>query len=244
MAIITSRAGLIAYCLRSLGDPVIQINVAPEQIEDRVDEALAKFWDFHGDGSQRTFLSHKLTSKEITNKSIVIPDEVLSVVRVLPFNNSISSFNLQYQAFMTELLAPALKGTTSNYLIAMEHLSTLQQIFNAEKGVRFNRITHLLTLDTDWSVLKVDDFIIIECFALIDPLDWTEIYNNQWIKEYTTALIKRQWGSNLSKYNGFQLPSGMTLDGATILQTALQEIEQLELELQTTWSLPLDFAVG
>lgn len=243
---ITSRKGLIEYCLRALGEPVIQVNVAPEQIEDRVDEAIAKFWDFHGDGTQKTYISHKLTAVEITNRFIEIPEEVISIVKVLPLNNSISSVNLQFQAFMTDIISRAVRGGGGavNFIIAQEYLSTLQNIFNSEKGVRFNRITHELRMDMDWSILKEDDYIVIECFSVVDPLEWSELFNNSWLKEYTTALIKKQWGSNISKYSGFQLPSGMTLDGATILQTALQEIEQLEEELRTTWSMPLDFFVG
>lgn len=241
---ITTRRGLIDYCLRALGQPVIQINVAPEQIEDRVDEALHMFWEFHGEGTEKTYIAHKLTQKEITNKNIELPDEILTVIRVLPFNNSISSYNLQFQAYMTDVLGAALRGSSANYLIAQQYLNTIQSVFNSEKSIRFNRITHQLRLDTDWAVFKPDDFIIIECFSAINPEDWEEVYNNAWLKEYTTALIKKQWGTNLSKYNGFQLPSGMTLDGATILQSALQEIQNLEEELRSVWSLPVDFAVG
>lgn len=241
---ITSRKGLSDYCLRALGYPVIQINVAPEQIEDRIDEAIAMFWEFHGEGTEKTYIAHKLTQKEITDKIIEIPEAVITVVRVLPFNNSISSYNLQFQAYMTDILGGALRGTSANYLIAQQYLSTIQQVFNSEKSVRFNRITHQLRIDTDWAVFKPDDYVIIECFAIIDPQDWEEVFNNKWLKEYTTALIKKQWGTNLSKYNGFQLPSGMILDGANILQTALQDIQVLEEELRTVWSLPIDFAVG
>jgi hypothetical protein len=219
--------------------------VAPEQIDDRIDEALAKFFEFHGDGIEKVYIGHTITQTDIQNKSITVPDSVFTVVRILPFSISSSfSTNLEYHVYMTEIMKGSASGAIGNFIVASEFMSTIQMIFNSEKGVRFNRITHRLQIDTDWNALRPGDILMMECFSFIDPIDWDEVYNNMWLKAYTTALIRRQWGTNLSKYNGFQLPSGMTLDGATILQTALQDILQLEEELRTTWENPVDFFTG
>lgn len=244
MISLMSREDLANYALRQLGHPVIQINVDDQQVDDRVDDAIRMFQEFHSDGSQTHFIAHRLTQVEIDKKMIEIPDTVCSVVRVFPNANSSSDVNLQYQAFMTDLISTAFQGNAGNYMVSQSYLSSLQQIFNSEKGTRFNRYSKMLYIDTDWSKYSVGDFIVIECYMIMDPDDWTSIYDDIWLKAYTTALIKRQWGSNLSKYAGFVLPSGMSIDGATIYQQAIAEVEKLELDLQDKWSLPLDFFTG
>lgn len=234
------------YCLRQLGAPVIEINVAPEQIEDRVDDALQKFWEFHGDGAARQFLAIQVTQEDIDNQFILIPEGVISVLKVFPLIGSASKLNLEYQFFMTEILNPRniISNGIHGYVIAEQYIKTINEFFNREKMIRWNRYSNKLYMDTDWKELVVDDFILVEVYAIIDPSDFDEAWNDIWLKSYTTALIKKQWGQNMIKYDGFQLPNGIVLNGRQIYDDANNEIEKLEEELQNTWQLPPDFMVG
>jgi hypothetical protein len=245
MAIITNRQGFAEYCLRQLGAPVIEINVANEQLNDRIDDALQKFWEFHGDGAQKHFLTITLTADDIANRYITVPESVITVVRVLPANN-ISSLNLEYQFFLTEVMnvKRLMNEGMHGYVITEQYLNTINEFFNREKMIRWNRYSNRLILDTDWSTLKPGDNLVIEAYAIIDPDEYDEVWNDMWLKAYATALIKRQWGQNMIKYDGFQLPSGITLNGRQIFDDANAEIQKLEEDLQNTWQLPLDFMVG
>lgn len=246
MAVITSRKKFAEYCLRQLGAPVIEINVAQEQIDDRIDDALQKFWEFHGDGSKRHFFVIELSEADITNRYIELPDEVIAVYRVLPFSNFLSALNLEYQSFITELMNTkrVMSRGIHGYIISEQYISTINNIFNREKTVRWNKYAKQLFIETDWETFSPNDKIIIEAFMIIDPTDFVEVWNDPWLKAYATALIKKQWGQNLLKYDGFQLPSGIVLNGRQIFDDANAEIQKLEDDLMNTWQLPVDFMVG
>ena len=246
MAIITTRQGFAEYCLRQLGAPVIEINVADEQLDDRIDDALQKFWEFHGDGAQKHFLTITLTAQDIANRYITVPEGIITVVRVLPMNTNLSSLNLEYQFFLTEVMniKRLMNEGMHGYVITEQYLKTINEFFNREKMIRWNRYSNRLILDTDWSTLKVGDHLVVEAYAIIDPADYDEAWNDMWLKAYATALIKKQWGQNMIKYDGFQLPSGITLNGRQLFDDANAEIEKLEEDLQNMWQLPPDFMVG
>ena len=244
MAFLTNRRDFINYCLRQLGAPVIDINVAEEQVDDRIDDALQKFWEFHADGLQKQFIVYILTEEDVSLKNIPITDNILSVLRILPANSQ-STSGVDYQAFMTDIIN--LQTTSSGiggYVIAQSYLSLLNQYFNYEKPISFNRYTNTLRIDADWTNLDVGDPVVIECYAIIDPEEHMRTWNDMWLKQYATALIKKQWGQNLIKYEGFQLPSGTTLNGRQFYDDATAEIEKLETELRDVWELPLDFFTG
>ena len=263
---ISTRQDLADYALRALGAPVIQINIADEQIDDRIDEALQKYWEFHSDGSIKSFLVHKITSKNLTDKWILIPENVLSVLRVFPYGST-SSNNLQYTAYMSDVLSQmSSMGTGSNsgfvganyspggssngngglgnYMINNQYLSTINSLFNYEKPVRFNRHMDRLFIDADWSTIGLDQYIAIECTVIVDPDEFDRAWNDMWLKKYVIALFKRQWGQNMIKYDGFQLPSGMTLNGRQMYDDALADIELLDDELINTYQYPIDWFVG
>lgn len=246
MPIITNRQEFAERCLRKLGAPVIEINVADEQLEDCIDDALQKFWEFHGDGAQKHFVTAKLTAEDIANRYITVPENVISIVRVLPMNTNLSSLNLEYQFFLTEVMniKRLVNGGLHGYVITEQYLKTINEFFNREKMIRWNRYSNRLMLDTDWKVLKEGDHVVIEAYAILDPNDYDEVWNDMWLKAYATALIKKQWGQNMIKYDGFQLPSGITLNGRQLYDDANAEIEKLEDELQNVWQLPPDFMVG
>lgn len=245
MAFLTNRRDFINYCLRQLGAPVIDINVAEEQVDDRIDDALQKFWEFHADGLEKQFLIYLLTEEDIDTKSIPIADNITSILRILPTNTTASSESIDYQVTMTEILNMQKPGSgIGSFVITQSYLSLMNQYFNYEKPISFNRYTNLLRIETDWSKFNIGDPLAIECYMITDPDVHMEVWNDMWLKQYATALIKKQWGQNLIKYEGFQLPSGTTLNGRQFYDDANVEIEKLETELRDTWELPLDFFTG
>jgi hypothetical protein len=252
MPLVNSRQSLKEYGLRKLGSPVIQINVDDDQLEDRIDDAIAKWREHHSESLIRRYLTIPLTQPMIDAKSIPMPDVTYSVIKLFPLNAGMgSSFGqLGMYAAMSDLVQSVTKpngtgGTpVTQYYIMEQNLSLLQQFFNAEKSVIFNQYQQRLQIDMDWTKLNVGDKIMVEVWAAYDMDDFDASWNDGWLKKYTTALFKLQWGNNLSKYDGFQLPSGIVLNGAKIHDEAVAEITELEQQLLDNYALPVSFFVG
>ena len=235
MANPTTRVELKNYCLRRLGAPVIEINVDEDQIQDRIDDALAFYNDYHYDGTERTFLKHAITADDITNKFIPIPSTINSIVDVMPLGNDTSTnnlFNAKYQMTLNDI-----QNWTgyqmSNYVMSMERVALMQELLVGKQRYRFNRHTDKMYLDMDWDRVTVGEYVIIECYQTMDPEGYSQVYGDWWLRKYTTALIKKQWGQNLSKFEGMQLPGGVTFNGQQILSDANEEIAKLEEEVIT-----------
>ena len=271
MASPNTKAALKEHCLRTLGKPVIDINVDDDQVDDRIDDALQYFAQYHYDGVERMYLKHKITQSEIdraiTNTSatatdtadnsitatwlegngfIPIPDSVLSVVKVFDFTdkNTVNMFDVRYQLRLNDLYDFSSESVI-HYEMTMRHLDFLDHILVGEKPIRFNQHQNRLYIDMDWSQdVNVDDFIIIECYRKLDPNTYTDIYNDIYLKRYTTALIKRQWGANLSKFEGVQMLGGVTLNGAKLFEEAQADIEKLEEQIQLAYELPPNYMIG
>ena len=129
--------------------------------------------------------------------------------------------------------------------MTMRHLDFLDHILVGEKPIRFNQHQNRLYIDMDWSQdVNVDDFIIIECYRKLDPTTYTDVFNDIYLKRYTTALIKRQWGANLSKFEGVQMLGGVTLNGAKLFEEAQADIEKLEEQIQLAYELPPNYMIG
>lgn len=265
MARPASRQQLIDYCLRQLGFPVLEINVDDDQIEDRVDDAIQFFQERHFDGSIKTFLKFRVTQTikdaAITNSAvsgittsgvtvalieqnnyITIPDHILGITQVYAQDNSVSSvsgniFSIKYQLFLNDFYNFG-SMEVLNYFMIKSYLETLDFVLSNFKPVRFNKRENKLFLDTDWHNFNVGDYILIECYRMLDPNQSTEVWNDVWVKRYTTALIKRQWGQNLIKFKGAQLPGGITLNGREIYDDAQTEIQQIMNEFQLAAELP------
>ena len=322
---VTTRQQLIEYCLRDLGEPVVEINIDDSQIEDRVDEALEYWRQYHFDGIERVYLKQKVTATEITtttdvagfelgeivtgqtsgakalvareiqsdirsfressgttllvrdvdgdflaneyivgessgtqtqlvsitkgtydNKYFDLPDLVYGVNRVIPFaaaSTSKNLFDLQYQLRLNDLY-----DLTSVSLIyykqVMSHIALLDLELNGHPMYRFNRMQGRLFLDINWGAdIAMGEFIVIECYRALDPVEWGKVWNEPWLKKYTSALIKRQWATNIKKFTGISLPGGVTLDGNALFDEANNEISQLEDELVNK-SAPLEFFLG
>ena len=255
MASVTSRQGLIDYCLRRLGQPVIEINIDDDQLDERVDDALEYFQEYHFDGVEKVFLKHKITQTDIDNEFIPMGDPaspdggpVISVVRVLPipsFDSFQSGFfNEEYQLRLNDL--NNFSGSSMiQWSMSLRNFSEIEQLFSITPQMMFNRKQNRVYLEADWSEkFNVDDYLIIEAYRALDPAVYPEVWNDMFLKKYTTALIKRQWGENLKKYQGVVLPGGITLDGKTIYDEAVEEIRQIEEEISLKYELPADGYVG
>lgn len=242
-----TRQGLIDYCLRKLGHPVIEINVDDDQLEDRIDEAIAFYREFHYDAVELVYLKHQITAENVTNQYLPINDLITGVTKVFPFSNrttGINIFDIRYQILINDLYS--LMSTDMIYYTQVrQHLELLNQLLIGQKPIRFNRHMNRLFIDMDWEEdVKVDDFIVIECYRVLDPETYTDVYNDRFVKKYATALIKRQWGNNLKKFNGVQLPGGVQLNGQVIYDEAIEELKELEEEARNTYELPVDMFVG
>ena len=317
MASPTSRQGLIDYCLRKLGHPVIEINIDDDQIEDRIDEAFQFYRDFHFDAIENVYLSEQITAsliqitgvnaasfsngEKITgatsgatsyvyrnvsanrfqvkntsgtfssgetitgstsgvssslssitlgnfdNKYLTMSDAVVSVSRVLPFSSrtrGIDLFDVRYQILLNDLYS--IQSTDLIYYSQVKtQLNLINDLLVGQKPIRFNRHQNRLYIDMNWSDdVEIGDYVIVEGARILDPDTFNDVYNDGFLKRYATALIKQQWGQNLKKFEGVQLPGGVTLNGQKIYDEAIEEIASLREEVKDTYQLPIDFFTG
>lgn len=247
MAQPTTRAEFKEWCLRKLGKPVIEINVDQDQVDDRVDEALSYYWDYHFDGTEKTFYKYQVTQTDINNGYITIPENIIGVVNIFDLSTSLSTgsgmFNVQYQFVLNNLYELA-NFETLHYYMTFEHIQFMENMLVGKQPIRYNRNVNKLYIDTNWSRLKVNDYIIVEAYQIVDPATYTDVWKDRWLQTYATAKIKYQWGSNLTKFSDMQLPGGVRFNGERILQDAQEEIRKLEEEMINSYSLPLNDLIG
>lgn len=316
---VTSREQLKQYCLRALGAPVVEINVDDDQLEDRLDEALEYWRQYHSDGVEKLYMKFQITASEanlttsvatsfmlgerITSSSggtaqvaretgressgsklllrnvkgtfaggdtitgtasgttalldnlvlgsydkryVDVPDLVYGITRVLPFSQASSSkniFDLQYQLRLNDLY-DLTSTSIIYYKTVMSHLALLDLELNGHPLYRFNRRQSKLFLDINWETdVALGDFVVVECYRALDPSENMKVWDEAWLKHYVTALFKKQWAVNIKKFQGIQLPGGVTLDGDKLYDEATGEVKDLEDELITK-SAPLDFFLG
>lgn len=321
---LSTRQELIDYCLRRLGFPVTEINVDEDQVNDRIDDAIQFWQEYHFDGVERTYVKHeiqgttlKLTtsiagnflpgetltgvtsgatttifsgegqyitvekvtgtfqaSEQITGSEsglvgvlastsdfytegdiekgyIPISNGITGIIRLFNFGGAATAntrdgnlFDIMYQ-FRQNDLYNLLGADMTYYTIVQTHMQTLEQLLVSQRQIRWNRKTNRLYVDTDWDkTFNPGDWIVAEAYAILDPSDYSEVYDDMFLKKYATALIKRQWGENMKKFGGIQLPGGVTLNGDQIYQEAIQEINVIEDEMQKRYELPPTFMVG
>ena len=318
MAKPTTRTAFKDYCLRRLGHPVIQINVDDDQVEDRIDDALQFFEDYHFDGCEKIYMKHQFTQADIDRRWIYCPDPVIFVTGIQPFddsNSSINMFDLRYQLRLHDLYDFTSVSYVS-YEITMQHIATLNLLFSGTPQFRFNRKQNKIFLDIDWDRdAQLGKYVIVECYRAMRPdtitltgtltgttsnttmtgtstifdqeilendiitlsdgqevqvrrinspteivlannltsnvstvtmtkIGVSDVWNDKFLKKYGTALLKYQWGTNLSKFAGIQMPGGVTLDGPRIMQEALEEINKLEEDMYNMSSMPSEIFVG
>jgi hypothetical protein len=253
MATPTTREQLKDYCLRKLGFPVIDINVDDDQLDDRIDDALSKFRDYHYDGTEELYLAHPVTSGDIANGYVTLADTIVGVSRVLPINSdTISStndagfniFDVNYQIRLNDFYN-LLSSSYTYYVISREHLSTLDMIITGELPFTYNKKINQLKILMNWSGrVAVGDYLVFQCYRVVDPGSYAKIFNDTWIKDYTTALFKEQWGSNITKYSNYTLPGGLVVNGEKIYNDAVLEIAALEEKLRDVYEAPPQMLVG
>jgi hypothetical protein len=313
----TTRQEFKDYCLRQLGFPVIDINVDDDQVDDRIDEALQYFRDYHFDGVEKIYMRYKLTQADIDRHWIYVPSAVIGITSVWPFddsNSTVNMFDLRYQLRLHDLY----DFTSVSYVpyeITMQHIRTIELLFTGTPQFRYNRHLGKLYIDLDWvRFVKADSWIVVECYRQLEPdlitLDGTanvssssntvvgtgtyfykdfvigdelvinnearrivnidsdtsinvsnaysttsnsnaiiktglsSVWNDRFLKRYGTALIKRQWGNNLKKFAGIQMPGGVSLNGQQIYDEADAEIKMIEEDMQVLNVLPPEILIG
>tara|TARA_B100000579_G_scaffold421738_1_gene422889 strand:- start:1356 stop:2366 length:1011 start_codon:yes stop_codon:yes gene_type:complete len=332
----TSRATLKDYAKRQLGHPVVELNLDDDQMEDRIDDALEYFQEYHFDATEPTFLKHQITGStlkltanvvftagetitggttgvratvhdyisanttiryknpevksggdgntfyanttttfgngetvtgatsgasattaasnanslgDFDNEYISITENIIGVKGVIPFyretEGNTNMFSVNYQYALNDLYRMGTGAQMSNYVFTQQQLTTINNLFNTMPRFRFNRHTDRLYLDVRWGDdVKIDDFIVAECYTITDPSSFSDVYGDMFLKKYVTSLFKKQWGQNLIKFEGLQLPGGVTLNGRQLYDDATQEIERIEEEVQLKYQLPDDFMIG
>ena len=262
MATPSTRETLKQYCLRNLGKPVIDINVDDDQVEDRIDEALQYFAQYHVDGVERMYLKYLVTADDITRMTtdasesatensitttykradnfLVVPSSVISVVNVFPLSDraNLNMFDVRYQLRLNDLYDFS-STSVVHYQMTMQHLDFLDHILVGEKPMRFNQLSNRLYIDMDWGVdITAGEFLIFEVYRKVDPDTYTDLYDDIYLKRYLTSLIKRQWGQNLSKFSGTAMLGGVTLNGPELFSSAIDEQQRLEEEIRLNYEEP------
>jgi hypothetical protein len=286
MAKPSTKQGLIDYCLRRLGAPVLEINVDDEQIDDLVDDAIQYFNERHYDGVERMYLKYKISQEDLdrgrsasssgsqisngtsgvgivtttgtstivgaattfnfyeASNYVQVPDSVIGIERIFKFDTSSISggmFSIKYQLFLNDLYYFN-SVELLQYSMTKSYLEDIDFLLTTDKQIRFNKRQNRLYLDIDWSSQSKDTFFVIDCYRALDPDDFSKIYNDSFVKKYLTALIKRQWGQNLIKFNGVKLPGGIELNGRQLYEDAERELEDIKQRMSMEYELPpLDF---
>ena len=275
MAQPASRSDLINYCKRQLGAPVLEVNVADEQIDDLIDDALQYFHERHYDGVVQTFLKYKITEADVNrgrtrgnsqtvgivtttatasidgsdvtfsfeenSNYLQIPPHVIGVNKIFRYDGSQTvtnnMFSVKYQLFLNDLYNFSSVDILS-YAMVKRYLEDVDFLLNTEKQIRFNQRQNRLYIDVDWGDVTKDDYLIIDCYRLLDPNDYSRVWNDPFLKRYVTQLIKRQWGQNLMKFQGVKLPGGVELNGRQIYDDAQKELDVIREVMSNTYELP------
>lgn len=248
MALPSTREQFKEYCLRALGKPVIEINVSDEQVEDRIDEALKYYYDYHHDGSHIVYIKHPLEANNFVNNQIEIPitEDVIGITEIFDTAGIISSsnmFDIRYQLALNDIQNLS-SFSISPYYVARQNLRLIEEVIVGRQPIRYNRHINKLYVDIATSKVNVGDYIIIKAYKKTDPATYSDVWADRWLARYTQALIKIQWGSHMSKYEGVQLMSGISFSGRKIYEDGLNERNQLEDEMIATYSIPTSFEIG
>lgn len=274
MAQPSTRQGLIDYCLRKLGAPVLEINVADEQIDDAVDDAFQLFHERYFDGVARTFLKYQLTADDVrrgraggeggagitttttsttiagatvnfdwyeNSNFIQLPDSVIGIEKLYKFdsaNVSNGMFSVKYQLFLNDIAFNLGYDGLLSYAMTKSYLEDIGFLLTTDKQLRFNKRQNRLYMDIDWGSAVAGDYIVLDCYRIMDPNDFSNVYNDSFVKLYLTALLKKQWGQNLIKFKGAKLPGGIELNGREIYEDAEKELEAIKEKMMLEYEIP------
>ena len=274
MAQPSTRQELIDYALRKLGAPVLEINVADEQIDDAVDDAFQLFHERHFDGVARTFLKYQLTADDVSrgraggeggagitttttsttiagatvsfdwyenSNFLQLPDSVIGIEKLYKFdaaNVSNGMFSVKYQLFLNDISFNLGYDGLLSYAMTKSYLEDIGFLLTTDKQLRFNKRQNRLYIDIDWGSAVAGDYIVLDCYRIMDPNDFSNVYNDSFVKLYLTALLKKQWGQNLIKFKGAKLPGGIELNGREIYEDAEKELEAIKEKMMLEYEIP------
>ena len=239
MALPNNRESFKQYCLRKLGAPVIEINVANEQVEDRIDEALNLWTYYHCEGTEKTYYKYQVTATDIINQYITLPPNIIGAVDLFPIGQSLNTnnlFNIRYQIALNDLYTLTSVSMVPYYM-ALQHIQFLEQMLVGQQPIRYNRYTNVFHIDMDWSIVNVGDYVIVVAYQVIDPDTYTAAWSDRWLMRYGTCLIKLQWGEILKKFGKMPMAGGIVFNGQQIWNEANAERKELEAELINSWSI-------
>ena len=247
MATPNSRETFKENCLRRLGKPVVEINVDDDQVDDRIDQALSYYHDYHFDGSSRGFLKHIVTADDKTNGYISVSDtNTIGVVNMFDIGDATSTnnlFNVRYQIALNDLYDLSRYDLVPFYM-NFQNIRFIEEILVGKQPLRFNRHVNRIYVDMDWQKVNVGNYIVFEVYTKVDPNTYTDVWGDRWLLEYATALIQVQWGMNLTKFSGMQLPGGLQFNGDGILTQGMEAKNKLEEEMISAYSLPVHDLTG
>lgn len=235
------------WCLRRLGQGAVNVDVTRAQVDDRIDYSLKKFADYHFDGSMHTYVAHQISQDDVNNSFFPVPDSVLEVIAIFDTVSTLLGggiFNLKYQFALSNFQNLFRMIDLSNYVIVLQNLQMLEEILVGKIPIRFNRFERNLYVDTDWTTFNVGDFLILDCYTVVDPDTYTGVWGDQWLQRYATEQIKQQWGNNTKKFGQTQLLGGLVYTGQQMYEEATTEIEKLESRLINDFSPPVIDMIG
>jgi len=247
MATPNSRETFKENCLRRLGKPVVEINVDDDQVDDRIDQALSYYHDYHFDGSSRGFLKHIVTADDKTNGYISVSDtNTIGVINMFDIGDATSTnnlFNVRYQIALNDLYDLSRYDLVPFYM-NFQNIRFIEEILVGKQPLRFNRHVNRIYVDMDWQKVNVGNYMVFEVYTKVDPDTYTDVWGDRWLLEYATALIQVQWGMNLTKFSGMQLPGGLQFNGDGILTQGMEAKNKLEEEMISAYSLPVHDLTG
>jgi hypothetical protein len=236
----TDRESFAQFCLRRLGSPVIKINVSETQVDDCIDMSLYYYGEYHMEGNEKTYYKYQVTQADITNRYITLPNNIIGAVRLFPIGDALNTnslFNMRYQFVINDLYNISNVSLIPYYMV-MSHVQFLEQMLVGYQPLRYNRHNNILYLDMDWDSVTQGEFLIVECYMVVDPEVYPNVWTDKYLQQYCTAQIKLQWGTNLKLYEGLPLPGGLKFNGQQIYNEADAEIKKLEHDMIHTWSVP------
>lgn len=235
----TDRQSFADYCLRALGDQVTQINVSPDQVSDRIDESLNFFYEWHDEATEKQYYSYQVQAADINNRYLTLPSNIISVNYMFPIGLGLSSnnmFNIRYQLLLNDL-ANISSMQLAPYVQIFQNLQLIEEILIGQTPITFNKHKNRVNILANWQNVNVGDYLVLECYAKIDPVTNPSIWTNRWLLSYATALLKRQWGGNLIKFKELNLIGGQQFNGERILNDAQKEILKLEEDCKSMYSV-------
>ena len=246
MATPTTKAELKEYCLRRLGKPVIEINIDDDQMDDRIDEAILFYQDYHFDGTLKTFLKHQVTETDKTNEYITVGNDFIGIINIFDIGDATSTnnlFNVRYQIALNDLYDLSRYDLVPFYM-NFQNIRMIEEILVGKQPLRFNRHVNRIYVDMDWEKINAGDYLVFEVYTKVDPDTYTDVWGDRWLLEYTSALIQIPWGLNLTKFTGLQLPGGVQFNGDGILTQGMEAKQKLEEEMISAYSLPVHDMTG